>query len=116
MRAQGRYLVTQAVTYADCHSPRNRKGEFIVGRERQGAPVPFAPLHPVPGWKTFAPSIAGLPTGWTFGQTVHFLETGVMPGGGYAGLPTPAFRVDRGDPRAITTYLQSLPAARHIRR
>lgn len=107
--ARGRYLVTRAVPCADCHSPRDRAGRLIAGRDLQGAPIGFAPLHPIPGWKSLAPSIAGLPPGWSFAQTVHFLETGIMPGGGQAGPPMPAFRFDERDARAIAAYLKSLP-------
>ncbi len=106
--AHGKYLVTRAVPCSDCHSPRDSKGQLIAGRELQGAPIGFKPLHPVPGWVTAAPAIAGLPQGWTFDQAVHFLETGLMPGGGHAGPPMPEFRFNRYDASAIATYLQSL--------
>ncbi len=108
--AHGKYLVTRAAPCSDCHTPRNRMGQPIAGRDLQGAPIDFKPLHPVPGWMTAAPSIAGLPRGWTFDQTVHFLETGIMPGGGHAGPPMPPFRFNHYDARAIATYLESLPA------
>jgi len=84
-------------------------GRFIAGRDLQGVPIDFQPLHPVPGWRTAAPAIAGLPVGWSFEQTVHFLETGWMPGGIRAGPPTPPFRFNHYDARAIATYLQSSP-------
>jgi hypothetical protein len=49
--------------------------------------------------------IAGLPQGWTFEQTVHFLQTGIKPGGGLAGPPMPEFRFNRYDAFAVATYL-----------
>lgn len=107
--AHGKYLVTRAVPCSDCHSPRDSKGQLISGRELQGAPIGFKPLHPMPGWVTAAPAIARLPQGWSLKQTVHFLETGVMPGGGHAGPPMPEFRFNHYDATAIATYLQSLP-------
>ncbi|MGH8273987.1 MAG: c-type cytochrome [Gammaproteobacteria bacterium] len=107
--AQGRYLVTRAAPCADCHTPRNAHGQSLPGRALQGAPIDVSPLHPVPGWANQAPSIAGLPQGWSFDQAVHFLETGVTPGGGQAGPPMPQFRFNAQDARAIATYLQSLP-------
>lgn len=114
MLAHGRYLVTRAATCADCHSPRDMKGQYLVGHDLQGAPIGFNPIHPIPNWATIAPSIAGLPTGWTFNQTVHFLETGVTPSGGHARPPMPEFRFNAHDARAIATYLQSLSGpARH---
>ena len=107
--AHGKYLVTQAVPCADCHSPRDAKGQLIAGRDLQGAPIGFTPLHPVPGWRTVAPPIAGMPQGWSFDQTVHFLETGIRPGGSHAGPPMPAFRFNAYDARSVATYLESLP-------
>ncbi|MGH8426677.1 MAG: hypothetical protein ACRES7_01675 [Gammaproteobacteria bacterium] len=75
----------------------------------QGAPIDVKPLHPVPGWVDQSPSIAGLPQGWGFDQTVHFLETGLTPDGGQAGPSMPDFRFNTWDARAIATYLESLP-------
>lgn len=108
--AHGKYLVTRAAPCSDCHSPRDAKGNLIPGKELQGAPIGFKPIHPVPGWVNAAPRIAGLPKGWSYDQTVHFLETRVMPGGGFAGPPMPAFRFNRYDARSIAIYLKSLPA------
>lgn len=108
----GKYLVTKAVPCSDCHTPRNRHGQLIASRALQGAPIGVKPIHPVPGWVDAAPDIAGLPAGWTFDQTVHFLQTGVTPGGGHAGPPMPAFRFNARDASAIATYLQSLPRAK----
>ena len=73
--AHGKYLVTRVAGCADCHSPRNERGEEIAGRELQGAPLSFQPIHPIPGWVSVAPPIAGL-EGWTRSQAVHFLTTG----------------------------------------
>lgn len=108
--AHGKYLVTRAAPCSDCHSPRDEKGRFIAGRDLQGAPIDFEPLHPVADWRTAAPPIAGLPQGWSFRQTVHFLETGLMPRGGHAGPPMPPFRFNHHDAVAIAVYLQSLPS------
>jgi len=107
--AQGKYLVTRAAPCADCHSPRGVKGQYMPGEDLQGAPIGFKPIHPVPGWADAAPSIAGLPVGWSFVQTVHFLETGTRPDGSQANPPMPPFRFNAHDARAIATYLQSLP-------
>ena len=107
--AHGKYLVTRAAPCADCHSPRDKMGQYIPGRDLQGAPIDLKPIHPIPGWVANAPSIAGLPVGWSYGQTVHFLETGARPDGSYAGPPMPPFRFNERDARAIAAYLQSLP-------
>ncbi len=111
---QGEYLVTRAAPCSDCHTPRNRQGQPIASRALQGTPIGFKPIHPVPGWADAAPDIAGLPQGWNFDQTVHFLQTGVTPSGGHAGPPMPAFRFNAADARAIATYLQSLPRAKAV--
>ncbi|MGH8161602.1 MAG: cytochrome C [Gammaproteobacteria bacterium] len=108
----GKYLVTQAAPCSDCHTPRNRQGELVASRALQGAPIDLKPMHPVPGWAVAAPGIAGLPAGWSFDQTAHFLETGLTPSGGHAGPPMPAFRFNARDARAVATYLQSLPSAK----
>ena len=105
---RGKYLVTRAAPCADCHTPRDAKGRPNPDKALEGAPIGFKPLHSIPGWKTEAPAIAGLPAGWSFDQTVYFLETGIKPDGGHAGPPMPAFRFDDEDARAIATYLQSL--------
>ncbi len=107
--AQGKYLVTRAVPCSDCHTPRNAQGQLIQNRALAGAPIGFTPIHPVPGWMSVAPPIAGLPQGWTLKETVHFLETGLTPGGAYAGPPMPEFRFNARDAHAIAAYLQSLP-------
>lgn len=107
--AHGKYLVTRAVPCSDCHTPHNARGQLIEERALQGAPIEFTPIHPIPGWATAAPPIAGLPQGWSLEQTMLFLETGVTPGGGHAAPPMPQFRFNAWDAHAIAAYLQSLP-------
>src|SRR5690349_23211943 len=71
-----KYLVTRVAGCTDCHSPHNERGQEIAGRELQGTPLDFQPTHPVPGWVSVAPPIAGL-EGWTGSQAVRFLTTGL---------------------------------------
>ncbi len=57
-----------------------------------------------------APTIAGLPGGWTEQDVVNFLHTGRSPGGEFARAPMPPFRMTNDDAAAIAAFLKSLPA------
>jgi mono/diheme cytochrome c family protein len=46
--ARGRYLVDNVVGCADCHSPRNERGEFIKEKWLMGSPLAFALTVPMP--------------------------------------------------------------------
>lgn len=107
--ARGRYLVEQVGMCADCHSPRNEKGQFIQERWLQGAPLDFKPTVPIPGWAEAAPPLAGLP-GWTEAEVVTLLTTGKDPKGGMAGPPMPQYRMTKEDAAAVAAYLASLGA------
>jgi mono/diheme cytochrome c family protein len=109
--AHGKYLVTRVAGCADCHSPHNERGEEIAGRELQGSPLSFQPIHPVPGWVAVAPPIAGL-EGWTESEAVHFLMTGLDRSTKRASPPMPPYRLSRYDAEAVVAYLKSLHAAR----
>lgn len=104
---RGRYLVENVGLCADCHSPRNERGQFIAGQELKGAPLAFAPTVPMPAWAAVAPAIAGLPT-MTEAQAVHFLQTGEKPDGTKPRPPMPEFRLDPADATAVAAYLKSL--------
>jgi len=106
--ARGKYLVEQVGMCADCHSPRDQKGEFIREKWLQGSELDFKPTVPMPKWAAVAPPIAGLP-GWTTEQGVTFLMTGKEPGGETADPPMPQFRMTREDAAAAVAYLKSLP-------
>lgn len=105
--AHGKYLVTHVAMCGDCHSPHNQKGQEIPGRELQGAPLFFQPMHPVPGWVSVAPPIAGL-VGWTRAEAVRFLTTGIKRDGKPAAPPMPQFHLSRHDAEAVFAYLKSL--------
>lgn len=104
--ARGRYLVEHVGLCADCHSPRNEKGEFVRQLWLKGAPLPFQPTVPMP-WSPAAPVIAGLPS-MTEAQGIAFLQTGKRPDGSTPLPPMPEFRFNQADASAVVAYLKSL--------
>ncbi len=106
--ARGKYLVNNAVMCADCHTPRDAKGQFIRNQWLQGAPLGFKPVHPVPGWADVALPIAGLPSMASDEEAIKFLMTGKRADGSMAAPPMPEFRFNRRDAEAIVAYLRSL--------
>ncbi len=105
----GKYLVTRVGMCADCHSPRNERGEEVKGKSLQGAPLPFQPTTPMP-WIGTAPPIAGL-EGYTDAQAMMFLTTGVKKDGKRATPPMPEFRFSNSDAAAVIAYLRSMKPA-----
>lgn len=104
----GRYLVHDLGMCIDCHSPRNEKGEFLPGKHLTGAVLGFAPKVPMP-WMPAAPSIAGLPAGYSEGELVHFLMSGERPRNLPPTLPPmPPYRLNKADAQAVAAYLKSL--------
>ncbi|MCR6655236.1 MAG: c-type cytochrome [Opitutus sp.] len=103
---RGKYLVQNVGLCADCHSPRNERGEFIPELWLEGAPLPFAPTVPMP-WSPAAPPIAGLPS-MTEEQAIVFLQSGTRPDGSRPLPPMPEYRFDAEDARAVVAYLKSL--------
>lgn len=104
---RGRYLVEHVGLCADCHTPRNEKGQFVRQLWLKGAPLPFQPLVPMP-WAPAAPPIAGLPS-MTQEQALVFLRTGKRPDGSVPRPPMPEFRFSDEDASAVAAYLKSLP-------
>jgi mono/diheme cytochrome c family protein len=107
---RGKYLVEDVGLCADCHTPRDQKGEFVRAQWLQGAMVPMKPIAPMAVWTDKAPSIAGLP-GWQNDAAIKFLMTGIA----YSGLPPrppmPEFRFNQRDAEAVVAYLKSLGTA-----
>lgn len=103
---RGRYLVENVGLCADCHTPRNEKGQFVVERWQMGAPLPFQPTVPMP-WSGAAPQLAGLPT-MNEAQAIAFMQTGKRPDGSMPLPPMPQFRFNANDAKAIVAYLKSL--------
>jgi mono/diheme cytochrome c family protein len=106
--ARGKYLVEGVGLCADCHTPHNERGEPDRARWLIGAPIAFQPLQPIPGWANVAPSIAGLPNGWTDADMIRFLQTGIRRNGMPPGPPMPPYRLNQADAEAVTAYLKSL--------
>lgn len=105
--ARGKYLVVNVGNCRDCHTPVDKKGQFIKGQDLGGAPLMFKPTVPIPGWMPVAPPIAALP-GWTDEQGIEFFTTGKKPDGSMAAPPMPAFRFNKADAAAVVAYLKSL--------
>jgi mono/diheme cytochrome c family protein len=105
--ARGKYLVEGTSLCNDCHTPRDEKGELIMSKSLQGAPIGFQPLHPMP-FAPVAPRIAGLPANYTPAQMVTFLQTGKRPDGSMPSPPMPPYRFSREDALALTAYLRAM--------
>jgi mono/diheme cytochrome c family protein len=104
---RGRYLVEGIGLCADCHTPRNEKGEFVTAHWLRGAPIGFTPAVPMPVWSPVAPPIAGLPS-MTSEQAVRFLMEGIRPDGSMPRPPMPPYRLNEEDARAMVAYLKSI--------
>ena len=105
--ARGEYLVKAIGQCADCHTPFNAQGGFVMDKWLQGKKLEFAPLVPIPIWADTAPNIAGLP-GWDTTKAVEFFMTGLAPNGLPARPPMPAYKMNHADAEAVVAYLQSL--------
>ncbi len=104
---RGQYLVNSIGLCADCHSPRNQKGEFIREQWLMGAPLGFTPSVPMPAWSPAAPPIAGLAS-FSDREAITFFMTGKRPDGSMPRPPMPEFRLNEDDAAAVTAYLKSL--------
>jgi len=103
---RGKYLVEGIGLCADCHTPRDQKGEPIKSQWLMGAPIMFKPTVSMP-WADQAPQIAGLP-GWTKEAAIKFLTTGIAYNGYPARPPMPQYRFNRADAEAVVAYLKAL--------
>ena len=103
---RGKYLVENVAMCADCHTPRDDKGQFDRSQWLQGNLLDIKPDHPMP-FAAVAPPIAGLP-GFTDEKAVKFLQTGVDLTGKTAMWPMPQFRFNHEDAVAVVAYLRSL--------
>jgi mono/diheme cytochrome c family protein len=104
---RGKYLVERVGLCADCHTPRDQKGELIQAESLQGDVIGFKPLNPMP-WAPVAPGIAGLPQFKTDELAARFLETGTNYAGKLPLPPMPAYRFNHEDAQAVVAYLRSL--------
>lgn len=103
---RGRYLVNNVGLCADCHTPRNERGQFVQELWLEGSALPFAPTVPMP-WAPAAPPIAGL-TAMTDDEAMTFLTTGVRPNGTRPLPPMPEFRFSDADAKAVIAYLRTV--------
>jgi mono/diheme cytochrome c family protein len=103
---RGKYLVENVAMCADCHTPRDDKGQFDRSQWLQGNVLDFKPDHKMP-FAAVAVPIAGLP-GFTDEKAVTFLETGIDLTGKPAMWPMPQFRFNHDDAVAVVAYLRSL--------
>jgi len=105
---RGEYIVERVGMCADCHTPRTQTGEFNRSLWLQGSALDFRPMHPIPGFATVAPQIAGLPTFATDELAIRFLQTGTNAAGKLSAPPMPMVRLEHEDAVAVTAYLRSL--------
>jgi mono/diheme cytochrome c family protein len=105
--ARGRYLVEEVAMCAECHTPRNERGDFNRSRWLQGGPLYYQPVAPNADWALRAPDIAGLP-GWNDADAIRFFETGRDWAGKMARPPMHQYRLPRADAEAIVAYLRTL--------
>lgn len=103
---RGRYLVERVGMCADCHTPRNEKGAFVMEQWLMGAALPFQPMVEMP-WSPVAPPIAGLPS-MNEEDSVRFMMHGARPDGTRPRPPMPEFQFAEEDARAVVAYLKSL--------
>jgi len=103
---RGKYLVENVALCAECHTPRDAKGQLDHSQWLQGNLIDFKPDHPM-DYAAVAPPIAGLP-GFTDEKAVTFLETGIDLTGKRAMWPMPQFRFNHDDAVAVVAYLRSL--------
>ncbi len=105
---RGEYLVYHMAMCIQCHSPRNQDGSLDRQRLLTGAPMPLKSPYPSQQWAFRAPSLKGLPGGWSQQQLALFLQTGKTPTGYAVRPPMPPFRMTQRDAEGVAAYLQSL--------
>lgn len=107
VREHGRYLVEHVAMCVQCHTPRDERGELLVGQLFEGAAIPLESPFPDERWAFRAPALAGLP-GLSDEELVRLLTSGVGHDGTRPAPPMPPFRLHEPDARAIASYLRSL--------
>jgi hypothetical protein len=105
---RGRYLVEEVAKCAECHTPRNTRGELDRDAWLQGAPIWIMPVRPIPNWAERAPALAGFP-GYTEAEGERILEKGMGPEGETLRPPMHIYHMKHEDAKAVIAYLNSLP-------
>jgi hypothetical protein len=104
---RGRYLVEEVAKCAECHTPRNERGELDRDAWLQGAPIWIMPVRPIPNWAERAPSLRGF-CSYTEAQGERILEKGTGPEGETLRPPMHIYHMKHEDAKAIIAYLSSL--------
>ena len=115
LRARGAYLVNGIAGCGNCHTPKDRTGRAIAGKELSGGlEFDIPPAHVV------APNITPDPeTGigsWSEAQIVTALRDGRRPDGTIIGPPMPIIfyrQLSDRDATAIGAYLRGVRPIRH---
>ncbi|REK12681.1 MAG: cytochrome C [Planctomycetota bacterium] len=105
---RGKYLVHHVAMCIYCHTPKRSDGSLVEADLLRGAPMPVKSPFEQQRWALKAPSIAGLPGGWSENDLAHFLETREPPTEHMPRPPMPPFRMNPEDAKAVAAYLKSL--------
>lgn len=104
---RGTYLVEKVGMCADCHSPRDKTGKYIMDKWMGGSVLAFEPTIPMPVWAPTAPSLRGLPN-YTDEEAIKVLTTGIAKTGTPLRPPMPEFRLTEDDAKAVLAYFRKL--------
>ena len=103
----GKYLVENVAMCAQCHSPRDSKGEIIEDQRFMGAPIPFSPPWPN-DWAIRAPRNRSLP-GYSVEEGIRLLTQGAIARDGHQlKEPMPRFHMTPQDAADVVAYMKSL--------
>jgi mono/diheme cytochrome c family protein len=105
---RGRYLVEDVAMCAECHTPRNARGELRADAWLKGASTWIRPVAHFEIWADNAPPLAGFPS-FTEEQGERILEKGTGPQGEALRPPMHIYHMNHADAKAIIAYLRSLP-------
>jgi hypothetical protein len=105
---RGRYLVEEVAKCAECHTPRDGRGDLRQDAWLSGAPIWIKPIGPIQNWADHAPALAGLPS-FTDAQMERILEKGTGPEGEALRPPMHIYHMKSEDAKAIIAYLKSRP-------
>jgi mono/diheme cytochrome c family protein len=105
---RGRYLVEEVAKCAECHTPRDARGELRADAWLRGARIWIKPVAPISNWADHAPPLAGFPS-FTEEQGERILEKGTGPEGEELRPPMHIYHMNHADAKAIIAYLKSLP-------
>src|SRR5262249_605908 len=105
---RGKYLVEEVAKCAECHTPRDERGELKTAAWLRGATIWIRPVARIANWADSAPPLAGLPA-LSDAQMETVLEKGTGPEGEELRPPMHIYHMHPEDAKAIIAYLKSLP-------